>query len=148
MSSSNQPPRRTARISVKQVWKRKTPSPKSPQNLSPHEQFISSSSPHHSPPPSQVPSCENILEQLHNIAHIIDTQLNRHEAPPNPPRPLIHPPTPAQVDLHSSFCHCCRFTRNNFHSLRGEINFIKFLITLLIPHNANSSPKPFSLFQN
>ncbi|GKF31445.1 hypothetical protein Tco_0101243 [Tanacetum coccineum] len=60
------------------------------------------------------------------------------------PYPLVPPPTHAQVGCHASFCHCCRYTTNHFHSLRNEINFIQFLVTRIIPqsqvHHHNESP--------
>nr|GEV39456.1 hypothetical protein [Tanacetum cinerariifolium] len=50
-----------------------------------------------------------MINQLHNISTILDSHNNPSNAdihvPPSPPPPQIHPPSHAQVEFHSSFCH-------------------------------------------
>nr|GEX59395.1 hypothetical protein [Tanacetum cinerariifolium] len=98
-------------MSVIQVWKRKTSTLKSPppsQNDSPPlspRVYLQSPS-----PPSYNPLIDQMINQLHNIFTIMDLHNNLSNAyihaPPSPPPPEIHPPYHAQVELHSSFCHC------------------------------------------
>ncbi|GKB22809.1 putative reverse transcriptase domain-containing protein [Tanacetum coccineum] len=112
MSCSNHHPNfsRKPRMSVRQVWKRKTSTPKSSppsQNDSPpfplrvHLQSPS--------PPSYNPLRDQMINQLHNISTILDSHTNPSNAyihaPPSPPPQPIHPPSHAQVEFHSSFCH-------------------------------------------
>ncbi|GKA17832.1 hypothetical protein Tco_0697669 [Tanacetum coccineum] len=57
-----------------------------------------------------------MIDQLHNVSSILESQTQNipnaySHAPPSPPSPLIHPPTNAQVEFHSIFCHCCSNTR-------------------------------------
>ncbi|GJT54485.1 hypothetical protein Tco_0989539 [Tanacetum coccineum] len=147
---------RKPRMSVRQVWKRKPSTPKSSppsQNDSPPlppRVYLQSPS-----PPSYNPLRDQMINQLHNISTILDSHTNPSNAyihaPPSPPPPQIHPPSHAQVEFHSSFCHCCKFSRHQFHSLRNEINFIHYLLTRPIPPTRippnHVSPTPsFSLF--
>ncbi|GKB89254.1 hypothetical protein Tco_0961526, partial [Tanacetum coccineum] len=125
-------------MSVRQVWKRKTSTPKSSppsQNDSPPlppRVYLQSPS-----PPSYNPLRDQMINQLHNISTILDSHNNPSNAyihvPPSPPPPQIPPPSHAQVEFHSSFCHCCKFSRHQFHSLRNEINFIHYLLSRPIP---------------
>ncbi|GJR00930.1 retrovirus-related pol polyprotein from transposon TNT 1-94 [Tanacetum coccineum] len=125
-------------MSVRQVWKRKTSTPKSSppsQNDSPPlplRVYLQSPS-----PPSYNPLRDQMINQLHNISTILDSHNNPSNAyihaPPSPPPPQIHPPSHAQVEFHLSFCHCCKFSRHQFYSLRNEINFIHYLLTRPIP---------------
>ncbi|GJY65683.1 hypothetical protein Tco_0467921 [Tanacetum coccineum] len=101
---------RKPRMSVRQVWKRKTSTPKSSppsQNDSPPlppRVYLQSPS-----PPSYNPLREQMINQLHNISTILDSHTNPSNAyihaPPSPPPQQIHPPSHAQVEFHSSFCH-------------------------------------------
>ncbi|GJT81991.1 hypothetical protein Tco_1056333 [Tanacetum coccineum] len=115
MSCSNPPPNfsRKPRISVRQVWRRTTLTPKSPpssQNASPSlPPRVNPQSPSSS---SHNPLRDQMINQLHNISSILESQTQNppnaySRAPPLPPSPLIRPPTNAQVESHSSFCHCC-----------------------------------------
>ncbi|GJW45565.1 retrovirus-related pol polyprotein from transposon TNT 1-94 [Tanacetum coccineum] len=99
-------------MSVRQVWKHKTSTPKSSppsQNDSPPlppRIYLQSPS-----PPSYNPLRDQMINQLHNISTILDSHNNPSNAyihtPPSPPPPQIHPPFHAQVEFHLSFCHCC-----------------------------------------
>ncbi|GJS57657.1 hypothetical protein Tco_0652441 [Tanacetum coccineum] len=56
-----------------------------------------------------------MLNQLHHISFILESQNSPNaytHALPSPLSPLIHPPTNAQVEFHSSFCHCCSCQRD------------------------------------
>nr|GEU53184.1 zf-CCHC domain-containing protein/UBN2 domain-containing protein [Tanacetum cinerariifolium] len=101
---------RKPRMSVRQVWKRKTFTPKSSpssQNDSPllllivHFQSPS--------PPSYNPLRDQMINQLHNISTILDSHTNPSNAyihaPPSRPLQPIHPPSHAQVEFYLSFCH-------------------------------------------
>ncbi|GJX17244.1 hypothetical protein Tco_0218076 [Tanacetum coccineum] len=93
-------------MSVHQVWKRKTSLPKSSptcQNDSPLP-FLTNT-PHSVSPPMNYPQRDRIINQLHTISILIDSQT---PTPPSLPHPLVPPPTHAQVGCHASFCHCCR----------------------------------------
>ncbi|GJS07027.1 hypothetical protein Tco_0363823 [Tanacetum coccineum] len=93
-------------MSVRQVWKRKTPLPKSSptcHNDSPPPP--SRNTPHSISPPMNYPQRDRIINQLHTISTLIDSQT---PTPTSPPHPLVQPPTNAQVGCHASFCHCCR----------------------------------------
>nr|GEW57410.1 hypothetical protein [Tanacetum cinerariifolium] len=93
---------RKPRMSVRQLWKRKTSTPKSsppPQNDSPPlplRVYLQSPS-----PPSYNPLRDQMINQLHNISTILDLHNNQSNAyihaPPSPPPPQIHPPSYAQV---------------------------------------------------
>ncbi|GJT91564.1 hypothetical protein Tco_1080409 [Tanacetum coccineum] len=95
-------------MSVRQVWKRKTSTPKSSppsQNDSPPlppRVYLQSPS-----PPSYNPLRDQMINQLHNISTILDSHNNPSNAyihaPPSPPPPQIHPPSHAQVEFHSSY---------------------------------------------
>ncbi|GJX12531.1 putative ribonuclease H-like domain-containing protein [Tanacetum coccineum] len=92
-------------MSVRQVWKRKTSLPKSSptcQNDSPPP--LSTNTPHSISPPMNYPQRDRIINQLHTISTLIDSQT---PTPPSSPHPLVPPPTHAQVGCHASFCHCC-----------------------------------------
>ncbi|GJS06930.1 zf-CCHC domain-containing protein [Tanacetum coccineum] len=125
-------------MSIRQVWKRKTSTLKSSppsQNDSPPlppRVYLQSPS-----PPSYNPLRDQMINQLHNISTILDSHTNPSNAYihvlPSPPPPQIHPPSHAQVEFHSSFCHCCKSSRHQFYSLRNEINFIHYLLTRPIP---------------
>ncbi|GJZ29313.1 retrovirus-related pol polyprotein from transposon TNT 1-94 [Tanacetum coccineum] len=101
-------------MSVRQVWKHKTSTLKSSppsQNdspLFPLRVYLQSPS-----PPSYNLLRDQMINQLHNISTILDSQTNPSNAYthalPLPPLPLIHPPTNPQVEFHSGFCHCWRF---------------------------------------
>ncbi|GJR28412.1 zinc finger, CCHC-type containing protein [Tanacetum coccineum] len=93
-------------MSVRQVWKRKTPLPKSSptcHNDSPPPP--PTNTPHSISPPMNYPQRDRIINQLHTISTLIDSQT---PTPPSSPHPLVPPPTNAQVGCHASFCHCCR----------------------------------------
>ncbi|GJS97619.1 hypothetical protein Tco_0804587 [Tanacetum coccineum] len=93
-------------MSVRQVWKRKTPLPKSSptcHNDSPPPP--PRNTPHSISPPMDYPQRDRIINQLHTISTLIDSQT---PTPPSSPHPLVQPPTNAQVGCHASFCHCCR----------------------------------------
>ncbi|GJY21082.1 hypothetical protein Tco_0393648 [Tanacetum coccineum] len=97
-------------MSVRQVWKRKTSTPKSPpssQNespLFPLRVYIQSPS-----PPSYNLLRDQMINQLHKISTILNSHTNPSNvyihAPPSPPPQPIHPPSHAQVEFHSSFYH-------------------------------------------
>ncbi|GKD22312.1 hypothetical protein Tco_1224015 [Tanacetum coccineum] len=114
MSCSNPPPNFSmkSRISLRHVWRRTTPkSPPSSQNASPSLPLrVNPQSPS---PHSHNPLRDQMINQLHNIFSILESQTRNSSnayshAPPSPPSPLIRPPTNAQVEFHSSVCHCCR----------------------------------------
>ncbi|GKB36638.1 hypothetical protein Tco_0881580 [Tanacetum coccineum] len=107
MSCSNHHPNfsRKLRMSVRQVWKRKTSTPKS----SPSSQKDSPSFPPRvhlqSPsPPSYNLLRDQMINQLHNISTILDSHTNPSNAyiyvPPSPPPQPNHPPSHAQVEFH------------------------------------------------
>ncbi|GKA51152.1 hypothetical protein Tco_0744348 [Tanacetum coccineum] len=89
-------------MSVRQVWKCKTSTPKSSppsQNDSPPlppRVYLQSPS-----PPSYNPLRDQMINQLHNISTILDSHNNPSNAyihaPPSPPPPQIHPPSHAQT---------------------------------------------------
>ncbi|GKB93623.1 hypothetical protein Tco_0979760 [Tanacetum coccineum] len=92
MSCSNHHPNfsRKPRMSVRQVWKRKTSTQK------PSSSFQSESPPlppqtHHQSisPPSYNPPRDEMINSLHNISTILDTHNNPSnaytQAPPSPP---------------------------------------------------------------
>ncbi|GJW30807.1 hypothetical protein Tco_0047682 [Tanacetum coccineum] len=161
MSSSNPPLNfsRKHRILVRQVWRRTTSLPQSPpqsQNVSPPlPPRVANSQP--LPPPSQNPLRDQMVNQLHHISYLLETNLQNatnvySQAPPSsqsPSPPLIHPATLDQVNFYSGFCHCCVYTQNQFHSLRDELNFIKFplprpLARVNAPPNNVSPTSPLS----
>ncbi|GKA78085.1 hypothetical protein Tco_0784622 [Tanacetum coccineum] len=93
---------------VRQVWKSKASTLKSSppsQNdspLFPPRVLLQSPS-----PPSYDPLRDQMINQLHNISTILDSQTNPSNAyihaPPSPPPQPIHPPSQAQVEFHSGF---------------------------------------------
>ncbi|GKA03485.1 hypothetical protein Tco_0676266, partial [Tanacetum coccineum] len=92
-------------MSVHQVWKRKTPLPKSSptcHNDSPLPP--PRNTPHSISPPMDYPQRDQIINQLHTISTLIDSQT---PTTPSSPHPLVQPPTNAQVGCHASFFHCC-----------------------------------------
>ncbi|GJR19823.1 hypothetical protein Tco_0968350, partial [Tanacetum coccineum] len=112
MSCSNPPSNfsRKPRMSVRQVWRRTTLTSKSPppQNASPS--LPPRVNPQSSSPPSYNLIRNQMINQLHNISSILESQTQKSpngysHAPPSPPSPLIHPPINAQVEFHSRFCH-------------------------------------------
>ncbi|GKB18163.1 hypothetical protein Tco_0852086 [Tanacetum coccineum] len=110
MSCSNHHPNfsRKPKISVRQLWKRKTPLPKSSptcHNDSPPPPLTNT--PHSISPPMNYPQRDRIINQLHTISTLIDSQT---PTPPSSPHLLVPPSTNAQVGCHASFCHCCRDT--------------------------------------
>ncbi|GJZ19726.1 hypothetical protein Tco_0556316 [Tanacetum coccineum] len=95
-------------MSVRQVWKRKTSTPKSSpssQNdsppLPPRVHFQSPS------PPSYNPLRDQMINQLHNISTILDSHTNPFNAyihaSPSPPLQPIHPPSHAQIILEDIY---------------------------------------------
>ncbi|GKD35277.1 hypothetical protein Tco_1250786 [Tanacetum coccineum] len=88
---------RKLRMSVRQVWKRKTSTPKSSHSsqkdspLLPPRVYLQSSS-----PPSYNLLRDQMINQLHNISTILDSHTNPSNAyihaPPSPPPQQIHPP--------------------------------------------------------
>ncbi|GJX77843.1 hypothetical protein Tco_0324654 [Tanacetum coccineum] len=81
-------------MSVRQVWKRKTPLPKSSptcHNDSPPPP--PRNTPHSISPPMDYPQRDRIINQLHTISTLIDSQT---PTPPSSPHPLVQPPTNAQ----------------------------------------------------
>ncbi|GKB50298.1 hypothetical protein Tco_0901051 [Tanacetum coccineum] len=93
---------------VRQVWKRKTPLPKSSptcHNDRPLPQPPSRNTTHSISPPMNHPQRDRIIDQLHTISSLIDSQTS---TPSSPPYLMVQPPTNAQVGCHASFCHCCR----------------------------------------
>ncbi|GKA91673.1 ribonuclease H-like domain-containing protein [Tanacetum coccineum] len=93
-------------MSVRQVWKGKTPLPKSsPTCLNDSPTPPSRNTPHSISPPMNYPQRDQIINQLHTISTLIDSQT---PTPTSPLHLLVQPPTNAQVGCHASFCHCCR----------------------------------------
>ncbi|GJT03479.1 hypothetical protein Tco_0824648 [Tanacetum coccineum] len=89
-------------MSVRQLWKRKTSTPK------PSSYFQNESPPlppqvhHQSPsPPSYNPLRDEMINSLHNISTILDTHNNPSNAysqtPPSPPPQQIYPPSHGQA---------------------------------------------------
>ncbi|GJR78996.1 hypothetical protein Tco_0149781 [Tanacetum coccineum] len=100
MSCSNPPTNfsRKPRISVRQVWRRTKPTPKSPPSSPLLHPRVNPQSPS---PPSHNPLRDQMINQLHNISSILESQTqnssNAHSlASPSPPSPLIRPPANAQ----------------------------------------------------
>ncbi|GJX52072.1 hypothetical protein Tco_0280441 [Tanacetum coccineum] len=107
-------------MSVRQVWKRKTPPPKSSptcHNDSPPPP--PRNTPHSISPPMNYPQRDQIINQLHTISTLIDSQI---PTPPSSPLSLVQPPTHAQVGCHASFCHCCRLNSGEFDSTRPGVS--------------------------
>ncbi|GJY41042.1 hypothetical protein Tco_0428312 [Tanacetum coccineum] len=97
-SNNNSNFSRKPRMSVRQVWKRKTSTPKSSstlQNESPP--FHPHVHPQISSPPSYNPLRDEMINSLHNISTILDTHNNPsnayNQAPPSPPPQQIYPPS-------------------------------------------------------
>ncbi|GJT58299.1 zf-CCHC domain-containing protein [Tanacetum coccineum] len=98
---------RKPRMSIRQVWKHKTSTPKSSppsQNDSPPNPsrvYLQSPS-----PPSYNSLRDQMINQLHNISTILDSHTNPSNAyihaPPSPPPQQIHPPSHAQVEFQLS----------------------------------------------
>nr|GEX27083.1 reverse transcriptase domain-containing protein [Tanacetum cinerariifolium] len=116
MSSSNPPPNfsRKPSISVRQVWRRTTPTPKSP----PPSQSVSPSSPSRATfqptsPPTNNSNKKQMMDHLHYISQLLDINLhnatNAYSQVPHSPRspspPLIYLSTLDQVNFHLGFCH-------------------------------------------
>ncbi|GJX87538.1 hypothetical protein Tco_0339552 [Tanacetum coccineum] len=124
MSSSNHHSNlsRKPKMSVRQVWKRKTPPPKSSptcHNDSPPPP--PRNTPHSISPPMNYPQRDRIINQLHTISTLIDSQI---PTPPSSPLSLVQPPTHAQVGCHASFCHCCRM------DIKGGFKSIGYIIAM------------------
>ena len=148
MSFSIQPPnlpRKTARISVKQVWRKISNEPQSStpsQNLPP----LSTSKINSQPSPPSLLSEEEMTTRLQLLSRLLETNLSHATntysqiptSPHSPPSPLIHPATLDQVNFHSGFCHCCMYTRNQLQSLKGQLDFIQSLLT----HPPRQFPPP------
>ncbi|GKC22518.1 hypothetical protein Tco_1024668 [Tanacetum coccineum] len=110
MSCSNHHPNfsRKPRMSVRQVWKRKTStlksSPFSQKDPPPFPLRVHLQSPL---PPSYNPLRDLLINQLHNISTILDSHTNPSNAyihvPPSPPPQLIHPPSHAKVKISLKF---------------------------------------------
>ncbi|GKD12648.1 hypothetical protein Tco_1197055, partial [Tanacetum coccineum] len=91
---------RKLRMSVRQVWKHKTSTPKSSPSSQkdspplPPRVYLQSPS-----PPSYNPLRDQMINQLHNISTILDSHTNPSNAyiyaPPSPPPQPIHPPSHA-----------------------------------------------------
>nr|GEW18910.1 hypothetical protein [Tanacetum cinerariifolium] len=91
-------------MSVRQVWKRKTSTPKSSPSsqkdspLLPPRVYLQSPS-----PPLYNPLRDQMINQLHNISTILDSHTNPSNAyvhaPPSPPPQQIHPPSHAQDEM-------------------------------------------------
>ncbi|GJU64625.1 hypothetical protein Tco_1246460 [Tanacetum coccineum] len=99
MSSLNPPPNfsRKPRISVRQVWRRTIPKSPSPsQSVSPSYQPRATFQP--TPPPTNNPNREQMVNQLHQISQLLETNLHHasnaySQVPPSlrsPSPPLIH----------------------------------------------------------
>ncbi|GKD43467.1 zinc finger, CCHC-type containing protein [Tanacetum coccineum] len=111
-SNNNSNFSRKPRMSVRQVWKRKTSTPKSSstlQNESPP--FHPHVHPQISSPPSYNPLRDEMINSLHNISTILDTHNNPsnayNQAPPSPPPQQIYPPshgTRDEVSDQHSYC--------------------------------------------
>ncbi|GJZ88759.1 hypothetical protein Tco_0660541 [Tanacetum coccineum] len=86
-------------MSARQVWKHKTPLPKS----SPTCHNDSPPPPHSISPPMDYPQRDRIINQLYTISTLIDSQT---PTPPSSSHPLVQPHTNAQVGCHASFYHC------------------------------------------
>ncbi|GJZ26217.1 zf-CCHC domain-containing protein [Tanacetum coccineum] len=103
--------RKIQRIVDKTVWNAKHPLPKSSPlpkwTLLHFLQELLYYSPSH--PPSYNPLRDQMINQLHNVSTILDSHTNPSDAyihaPPSPLPQEIHPPSHAQVEFHSSFCH-------------------------------------------
>ncbi|GJT32874.1 putative reverse transcriptase domain-containing protein [Tanacetum coccineum] len=101
---------RKPRMSVRQVRKCKTSTPKSSPSSQkdspplPPRVYLQSPS-----PPSYNPLRDQMINQLHNISTILDSHTNPSNAyirvPPSPPPQPIHPLSHAQVEFYSNFCH-------------------------------------------
>ncbi|GJU51363.1 hypothetical protein Tco_1220918 [Tanacetum coccineum] len=117
MSCSNPPPNfsRKPRISIRQVWRLTTLTSKSlPSSQNDSPLLPPRVNPQSPSSPSYNPLRDQMINQLYNISSIFESQTQNSSnayshAPPSPPSPLIRPPTNAQFEFHSSFCHCCRF---------------------------------------
>ncbi|GJS87566.1 zf-CCHC domain-containing protein [Tanacetum coccineum] len=101
---------RKPRMSVRQVWKLKTSTPKSSPSSQKDSPLLLPRVYLQSPsPPSYNPLRDQMVNQLHNISTILDSHTNPSNAyihaPPSPPPQEIHPPSHDQVEFHSSFCH-------------------------------------------
>ncbi|GKC98884.1 hypothetical protein Tco_1169159 [Tanacetum coccineum] len=97
-------------MSVRQVWKRKTPLPKS--SLTYHNNSPPPpprNTPYSISPPMNYPQRDQIIDQLHAISTLIDSHT---PTPSNLPHQLVPPPTNDQVGCHASFCHCCSLDRS------------------------------------
>ncbi|GJV66283.1 hypothetical protein Tco_1477111 [Tanacetum coccineum] len=111
-------------MSVRQVWKRKTPLPKSsPTCHNDTPPPPPRNTPHSISPPMDYPQRDRIINQLHTISTLIDSQT---PTPPSSPHPLVQPPTNAQVGCHASFCHCCSVT----NVCVGLLSGLKAILTL------------------
>ncbi|GJR27837.1 hypothetical protein Tco_1104069 [Tanacetum coccineum] len=136
MSCSNPPPNfsRKPRMLVRQVWRRTTLTSKSPPSQNASPLLPSRFNPQSPSPPSHNPLRDQMLNQLHTISSIIDSQTKNSpnsysHAPPSAPSPLIHPSTNAQVEFYSSFSHCCSTEGSGFESMfsipSSTINLLK-----------------------
>ncbi|GJR94410.1 hypothetical protein Tco_0266584 [Tanacetum coccineum] len=108
-------------MSVRQVWKRKTPLPKSSptcHNDSPPPP--SRNTPHSISPPMNYPQRDRIINQLHTISTLIDSQT---PTPTSPPHPLVQPPTNAQIILIRASRlkrYYENYGRTNFKEIHGK----------------------------
>ncbi|GKA67809.1 hypothetical protein Tco_0767726 [Tanacetum coccineum] len=99
MSCSNHHPNltRKPRMSVRQVWKRKTPLPKSsPTRHNNSTPPPSRNTTHSISPPMNYPQRDQIIHQLYTVSSLIDSQTS---TPSSPPHPMVQPPTNAQVGV-------------------------------------------------
>ncbi|GKA01648.1 hypothetical protein Tco_0674313 [Tanacetum coccineum] len=136
---------RKPRMSVRQVWKRKTSTPKSSPSSQkespprPLRVYLQSPS-----PPSCNPLRVQMINQLHNISTILDSHTNPSNAyihaPPSPPPQQIHPPSHAQVEFHSSFCH--------YAAIRNQGASIKTLKIQIGPMSKVLQERGFQILPN
>ncbi|GJV45880.1 zf-CCHC domain-containing protein [Tanacetum coccineum] len=130
-------------MSVRQVWKHKTSTPKSSPSSQkespplPPRVYLQSPS-----PPSYNPLRDQMINQLHNISTILDSHTNPSNAyihaPPSPPPQQIHPPSHAQVEFHSSFCHIAE-------DILVEIDGYVYPVDFVILDIKEDEKKPFIL---
>ncbi|GJT31471.1 hypothetical protein Tco_0911746 [Tanacetum coccineum] len=117
---------------VHQVWKRKTPLPKSsPTCHNDSPPLPSRNTPHSISPPMNYPQRDRIINQLHTISTLIDSQT---PTPTSPPHPLVQPPTNAQVGCYASFCYCCRYqakpTKKHLEAIKRVFQYLRGTMAL------------------
>ncbi|GKE05286.1 hypothetical protein Tco_1397304 [Tanacetum coccineum] len=72
----------------------------------------------------------NQLQDLSNLLamHLSQQQQNNNSSSPYSPN-LPHTLNINQVETYVGYCPCCIFTQKQFLALRGDINWIEFLLT-------------------